>query len=198
MQDHVCVCICASTARASLMHQATNNEMTELSSCQRVPRSLVQSGVVDVVISGGGAGRDDDIIMETTFTRTIIRKGPSWLFGTLTLLFNSPRSASVLSSGTTILWSMDRATFLSFVLTHAKGARAVRFLRKLPLLTGLTDDKLVDIASRVIEKVYEAGEFLINAGDRADGLYVIRYARCSPCIVITFVQSVASSDFVHA
>lgn len=136
----------------------------------------VQSGDVDVVISGGGAGREDDEVLLSSSAQTRIRKGAGWMFGVLTLLFNAPRSASVVSTGPTVVWSLNRNVFLSFVLTHAKGARAVRFLRKLPLLSGLTDDKLVDIASRVKEEVYEAGEHLINAGDRADGLYVIRCA----------------------
>ena len=129
-----------------------------------------------MVISGGGAGRDDDEVTESSSKQTVIRKGAGWLFGILTLLFDSPRSASVLAHGDVVCWSLDRSVFLSFVLKHAKGARAVRFLRKLPLLSALTDDKLVEIASRVKEEVYEAGEFLINAGDRADGLYVIRCA----------------------
>jgi CRP-like cAMP-binding protein len=137
----------------------------------------LQSGSVDVVISGGGAGREDDEIDESsTGGHTVICKHAGWLFGVLTLLFSTPRSASVLANTDVVLWSMDRSTFLTFVLPHAHGARAVRFLRKLPLLNGLTDDKLVDIASRVKEEVYEAGEYLINAGDRADGLYVIRCA----------------------
>lgn len=134
----------------------------------------MQEGNVDVVISGGAAGREDDTVTERTAGQTVIRKGAGWLFGMLTLLFSSPRSASVHAKGTAVLWSIDRDVFLAFVLKHAKGARAVRFLRKLPLLSGLADDKLVEIASRVKEEVYEPGEHLINAGDRADGLYVIR------------------------
>jgi cGMP-dependent protein kinase 1 len=140
----------------------------------------VQSGTVNVVISGGGAGRNDDEVAESTAKQTVIRKGAGWLFGVLTLLFESPRSASVVAHDAVVTWSLDRSVFLAFVLKHAMGARAVRFLRKLPLLSGLTDDKLVDIASRVKEEVYETGEFLINAGDRADGLYVIRCA-CACC-----------------
>ena len=140
----------------------------------------MQSGSVDVVISGGGAGREDDEV-DASSTRgiTVIRKRAGWHFGVLTLLFSTPRSASVLAHDNAVLWSLDRGTFLRFVLKHAHGARAVRFLRKLPLLNGLTDDKLVDIASRVREEVYEAGDYLINAGDRAVGLYVIRCAAVS-------------------
>jgi cGMP-dependent protein kinase len=61
------------------------------------------------------------------------------------------------------------------VLKYAPGARAVRFLRKLPLLKGLADNALVGIAERLKEEVYQDGEYLIRTGDQADGLYVIRY-----------------------
>lgn len=97
------------------------------------------------------------------------------MFGLLTLLFQSPRSASVIANTDVTVMAMDRSTFISFVMTHAKGARATRFLRKLPLLQGLPDDRLMDIASRVKQEVYEAGEYLIHAGDQADALYIIRY-----------------------
>lgn len=130
---------------------------------------------MDVVISGGsGATHKDDDVIETSGAQTVVRKSAGWMFGLLTLLFRSPRSASVVARTGVTVMSMDRSTFISFVMTHAKGARATRFLRKLPLLQGLTDDRLMDIASRVKQEVYEAGEYLIHAGDQADALYIIR------------------------
>lgn len=127
------------------------------------------------MISGGsGATHKDDDVVESTGVQTVVRKGAGWTFGLLTLLFRSPRSASVVARTAVTVMAMDRRTFISFVMTHAKGARATCFLRKLPLLHGLTDDRLMDIASRVKQEVYEAGEHLIHAGDHADALYIIR------------------------
>lgn len=139
----------------------------------------VQEGEVDIVISGGsGATHKDDDIVESKGAQTVVRKGAGWTFGVLTLLFRAPRSASVVAHTGVTVMAMDRRTFISFVMTHAKGARATCFLRKLPLLQGLADDRLMEIASRVKQEVYEAGEHLIHAGDHADALYIIRYFTC--------------------
>lgn len=143
----------------------------------RAQAHISQEGEVEVVISGGsGTTHKDDEVVESTGAQTVVRKGAGWTFGVLTLLFQSARSASVVARSAVTVMAMDRRTFISFVMTHAKGARATCFLRKLPLLQGLTDDRLMEIASRVKQEVYEAGEHLIHAGDHADALYIIRYA----------------------
>jgi cGMP-dependent protein kinase len=42
------------------------------------------------------------------------------VFGDVALLFNSPRTASVVASSDVVLAAMDRATFLQFVMRHAQ------------------------------------------------------------------------------
>ena len=44
---------------------------------------------------------------------------------------------------------------LQFVFHHAPGARALRFVRKLPLLKGLSDNALLEVAARMSEETYE-------------------------------------------
>lgn len=53
--------------------------------------------------------------------------------------------------------SLYRSTFLRFVMKYAQGARALRFVRKLPILKGLSDNVLLNVASRLKEEVYEDG-----------------------------------------
>ena len=43
---------------------------------------------------------------------------------------------------------------LQFVLHCAPGARTLRFVRKLPLLKGLSDNALIEVASRMTEDTY--------------------------------------------
>jgi hypothetical protein len=62
-----------------------------------------------------------------------IPQQPGWVFGDVALLFNSPRTASVVAATDVVLWAMDRATFLRFVMRHAQGARTLRFVRKVRL-----------------------------------------------------------------
>lgn len=44
---------------------------------------------------------------------------------------------------------------VQFVMRHAPGARALKFVRRLPLFKGLGDNNLVSVASRMREKVYQ-------------------------------------------
>ena len=44
---------------------------------------------------------------------------------------------------------------LQFVSHHAPGARTLRFVRKMPLLKGLSDNALLDVASRMTEEQFE-------------------------------------------
>ena len=44
---------------------------------------------------------------------------------------------------------------LQFVMKHAPGARALRFVRKLTPLKGLSDNVLLNVAARMKEETYE-------------------------------------------
>lgn len=54
----------------------------------------------------------------------------------------------------------DRSTtapLLQFVMKHAPGARALRFVRRLPLLKGLSDNMLISVAERMGSETFEVG-----------------------------------------
>jgi hypothetical protein len=99
------------------------------------------------------------------------------VFGDVALLFNSSRTASVVAKDNITVWALDRKTFLQFVMKHAQGARALRFLRKLPLLKGLSDTDLMRAAARMPQRVYQDGQALIKYGERGDELFLIRYGK---------------------
>lgn len=101
---------------------------------------FLQLGEAEVVISGavdqaskGGQGNEERMVEGHTVR---IPQKPGWVFGDVALLFHSARTASVMAKTNITVWALDRKTFLQFVMKHAQGARALRFLRKLPLLKG--------------------------------------------------------------
>jgi CRP-like cAMP-binding protein len=79
---------------------------------------------------GGGAAVLGDEAARVQGNELRIPQGPGWVFGDVALLFNSSRTASVVAASSVLLWAIDRATFLRFVMRHAAGARALRFVRK--------------------------------------------------------------------
>jgi len=139
----------------------------------------LQLGEAEVVISGAvdqsSKGHGEERKVEGHTVR-ILQK-PGWVFGDVALLFNSSRTASVVAKTNITVWALDRKTFLKFVMKHAQGARALRFLRKLPLLKGLSDNDLIRAASRMPQRVYQDGQALIKYGERGDELYLIRYGK---------------------
>ncbi|GLC48322.1 hypothetical protein PLESTB_000083500 [Pleodorina starrii] len=139
----------------------------------------LQSGEAEVVISGGADAASKNHGEERTVEGHTVRilQKPGWLFGDVALLFHSPRTASVMAKTNITVWAMDRRTFLKFVMKHAQGARALRFLRKLPLLKGLSDNDLIRAASRMPQRMYEDGQPLIRIGERGDELFLIRYGK---------------------
>lgn len=141
----------------------------------------LQTGVLEVVISGAvdqSSSKTDgqeDKRVEGNAVR-ILQK-PGWVFGDVALLFNSPRTASIVAKSNVTLWALDRKTFLKFVMKHAQGARALRFVRKVPLLKGLSDNELIRVAGRMPERTYQDKEALIRYGERGDEMFLIRYGR---------------------
>lgn len=86
-------------------------------------RTHVTCGLPPVI-----TGADEVVRVEGNAVR--IPQKPGWVFGDVALLFNSPRTASVVAATDVVLWAMDRGTFLKFVMRYAQGARALRFVRK--------------------------------------------------------------------
>lgn len=141
---------------------------------------FLQLGEAEVVISGAvdqqskGHGGEERKVEGHTVR---IPQKPGWVFGDVALLFHSPRTASVVAKTNITVWALERKTFLQFVMKHAQGARALRFLRKLPLLKGLSDNDLIRAASRMPQRVYNDGQALVKYGERGDELFLIRYGK---------------------
>ena len=112
---------------------------------------VLQDGEANLVVSGAvdQAGAAADELCEVVGNNKIIRQRPGWVFGDVALLFNSSRTASVVAATDITLWALQRRTFLAFVMKYAQGARALRFLRNLPLLKGLSDNSLIAAAARM-------------------------------------------------
>ena len=138
---------------------------------------FLQLGEAEVVISGAVDSKSHGEAREVEGNMVRIPQKPGWVFGDVALLFHSPRTASVKARSNITVWAMDRKTFLHFVMKHAQGARALRFLRKLPLLKGLSDIDLIRAASRMPQRVYQDGQALIKYGERGDEMFLIRYGK---------------------
>ncbi|KAG1663103.1 hypothetical protein FOA52_010506 [Chlamydomonas sp. UWO 241] len=181
LMSGVCFCVGAQVLQQDAM-PGTRDCMYVLTGGEA---EVVISGTVDetrVRNTAGGSGQDrssdkqaGEIPANTRQVR--ITKYPGWVFGEVALLFNSVRSASVVAKTNITVFALSRAHFLRFIMQHAPGARALRFLRKVPLLKGLSDNDLIRAAARMPQRTYQDGENLIRYGERGEELYMIRYGK---------------------
>lgn len=110
----------------------------------------VASGEVVLRISGNQEEMRDAII-----------KKSGWIFGDISLLFNSPRSASVMAHGECKLYSLNRVDFVNLMKNVPK-IRLLRFLRKLPFLKSVSDNKLLRFGEQVEVKEFNEGELILD------------------------------------
>ncbi|CAF0865839.1 unnamed protein product [Adineta steineri] len=101
-------------------------------------------------------------------------------FGELALMYNQPRSATIISSTDGILWVMGRQTFRKLVLKHAFRKRQMyeNFLREVDILQSLTDYERSNVADALIPVEYDEKEIIIRQGDEGDRMFFIEDGEC--------------------
>lgn len=124
---------------------------------------IVVEGEVEVSMDGGSSA--------LALTRTT-----GWVFGEVAMLFRSRRTATVTAATHCVLYWLKQSR-LANVLRKSPGAKRLLFLRKVPLLKGLPDNRLVEAAACMQERSFQAGEFLVRQPCTDGDLFVVRHGR---------------------
>lgn len=97
------------------------------------------------------------------------------VFGELSLLYNAPRAASVLAVTNCVLWKLDRTTFTQIVRKGASKKRQmyVKFLHRVPLLSGMGPYELSQVADALTCHVFGPGEVIVEEGAPGDTFYIL-------------------------
>ena len=117
---------------------------------------VIDSGKCDVLVDG----------------RRVATLGRGQSFGELALMYFAPRAATVVAVEPTVLWTMDRMTFRSVLLSQGNQKREERkkFLARVPLCNKLTEYERNKVAEALEEVEFEAGATIIRQGDSADAM----------------------------
>ena len=124
---------------------------------------VIDSGKYDVLVNING---------EEKKVHTFEEKGS---FGELALLYNMPRSASVVAKTHGSLWAMDRNSFRRIVLKSAFKKRKMyeELLENVPLLKSLDQYERSNLADALMSKTFKNDECIIRQGDEADGMFFL-------------------------
>lgn len=124
---------------------------------------VIDSGKYDVYVNVNG---------EQKKVHTFEDKGS---FGELALLYNMPRSASVVAVTRGSLWAMDRNSFRKIVLKSAFKKRKMyeELLENVPILKSLEHYERSNLADALISKTFKDDDCIIRQGDEADGMFFL-------------------------
>ena len=135
----------------------------------------------EVVIKQGDEGDNFYVVDKGTFSAQIEGKGevskigPGGTFGELALMYNTPRSASVIALTDGLLWAVDRFTFRKVIIDIASRKRKMfeGFLRSVPLLQSLEQGEICRIADALEPISFNPQETVIRQGDVGDSFFII-------------------------
>ncbi|CAF0814413.1 unnamed protein product [Adineta ricciae] len=118
-------------------------------------------------------------------------------FGELALMYNQPRSATIIASTDGILWVMGRQTFRKLVLKHAFRKRQLyeNFLRDLTILQSLTDYERSNVADALIPVEYTENEVIIKQGDEGNRMFFIEDGECDIYMNEKFHKRLSKGDY---
>lgn len=125
---------------------------------------VIESGIFEVYVKGSD-GVDKKVF---TFEN-------AGSFGELALMYNQPRSATVVAAVEGTVWAMDRMSFRQIVLRSAFKKRQMyeRLLETVPILQSLDAYERMNLADALTPMSFQPDECIIKEGDKADGMYFI-------------------------
>eukprot|EP00981_Chlorochromonas_danica_P000013 scaffold17_cov187-Ochromonas_danica.AAC.9 len=109
-------------------------------------------------------------------TVELVKLGPGKYFGEKALMEDSPRKATVTAITSVSCYTLDRVSFLSLfgsmedIVQESVG---VSMLKKVSILSSLSDSQLSTIARRLSSKQFIEGEIIIKQGDVGDSFYML-------------------------
>lgn len=102
--------------------------------------------------------------------------GPGRAFGEIALMYNCPRTATIIAKTPVTLWAMDRSSFRRILMEESIRRRNLyqSFLEKVPLLESLYPYERAKVADALEPKEFQDGEVIIKQGSTdTDTFFII-------------------------
>jgi CRP-like cAMP-binding protein len=177
-----------SPTSVSRIQEAVKNNLLfnnlDLQQRQRIIDAMFERRIIagEVVIRQGDEGDNFYVVDSGKFAvhvdgkpEPVVEIGPGGTFGELALMYNTPRTASVVALTDGLLWAVDRVTFRRVIIDIAFRKRRMyeSFLRNVPLLETLEHSEICRIADALEPVSYATGSSVIVQGQPGDCFYII-------------------------
>mmetsp|Transcript_9485 Transcript_9485/g.18847 ORF Transcript_9485/g.18847 Transcript_9485/m.18847 type:complete len:775 (-) Transcript_9485:155-2479(-) len=103
-------------------------------------------------------------------------------FGELSLMYNSPRSATVAATQDSVVWVLERDTFRTHIqmdedhegAEDKSGMTTELFMNQVPILSHLSREEKLEFLSKVKKLEFTKGDIVVREGDVGDCFYIIQ------------------------
>eukprot|EP00934_Nitzschia_sp_Nitz4_P006232 Nitzschia sp. Nitz4//scaffold21_size171442//84084//87944//NITZ4_002168-RA/size171442-augustus-gene-0.90-mRNA-1//-1//CDS//3329542432//6222//frame0 len=105
--------------------------------------------------------------------------GPCNSFGELSLLYSSPRAASVRADTSATLFRLDQKTFRFMMQSQTKKSEEERkrLLRQVPFFTDLSDADINRLYSVMQPILFSTGDYIVRKGDHGNSFFLLQDGR---------------------
>jgi len=134
---------------------------------------IVKSGKFDILVAKAGSE-----------SKKVFEAGPGFAFGELALLYNSPRSATIVATVASTVWCLERVVFQMLVIGSAqkKFKENVEFLKQCDIFQVLSEDERASLAEVLEEEEFAEDEAILRQGERDDQMFIIKDGAAVACI----------------
>lgn len=171
----------------------------------RIIDSMFERKVIsgEVIIKEGDEGDNFYVVDSGKFSIQIKEKGEvmqvgsGGTFGELALMYNTPRSASVIALSDGYLWAVDRITFRKIIIDISFRKRKMYegFLRNVPILSTLEREDVCKIADALEPAKFQPDTVIIRQGDPGDAFFIIVNGTASVFVDGEQVNSLGPGDY---
>ena len=113
------------------------------------------------------------------------------IFGELALLYNIPRTASIIALTETSLIKIDKIPFNKYLKNLFEGQLQdqIEFLEICPLFHKLPKDLIIKLGIRAVIKKYATGQVILKNDSKCDSIFIIRRGTVKVVKEIQFIKN---------
>jgi cAMP-dependent protein kinase regulator len=170
------------TSRSFLFNSLSDSQKDDIYDCMKEIKVTKGQTIIKQYDDGDyfyvvDSGHFDVLIQENPESTPVKRftYKDSGSFGEISLMYNSPRTASVVATTDGVLWAVDRATFRHIVVANAsrQSKQREKWLKKVDILSNLSQQEVSQIADFLVTTSFSDNEYVIRRGEQGDMFYII-------------------------